>query len=127
MNRNKFKELKEDFVEVSEELRKKNLILNNKLNDIDWAELTPNNVIFVIAMIALVLFRFLISSFIFYVVCTFLIYAVNFGQLDYQDVEKIFPIDNYVTWALLIYGGYYLPIYYKKFAFKRKLRKIRRG
>jgi hypothetical protein len=56
-----------------------------------------------------------------------LIYAVNLGKLDYQDVEKFFPIDNYVTWALMIYGGYYLPIYYKKVAFKRKLRKIRKG
>jgi hypothetical protein len=126
MNRNKFKELKEDFVEVSDELNKIHLIPNTKLNDIDWAELTPNNVIFVIAMIALVLFRFLISAFIFYLICTLLIYAFTFGNIDYPDVEKILPIDNYVTWALMIYCGYYVPIYIKEFARKRKLRKIKK-
>jgi hypothetical protein len=126
MNRNKFKELKEDFVEVSDELNKIHLIPNTKLNDIDWAELTPNNVIFVIAMIALVLFRFLISAFIFYLICTLLIYAFTFGNIDYPDVEKILPIDNFVTWALMIYGGYYVPIYIKEFARKRKLRKIKK-
>ena len=97
MNKKIYEEMKIDFIEASDELNKIHSIQNTKLSDINWAELTPNNVIFVIAMIALVLFRFLISSFIFYVVCTFLIYAVNFGQLDYQDVEKIFPIDNYVS------------------------------
>ncbi|QDC81819.1 hypothetical protein FIT82_05050 [Candidatus Methylopumilus universalis] len=127
MNKKEYEELKIDFIEVSDKLDKKTLILKNKLYDIDWAELTPNNVIFVIVMIALVLFRFLISSFLLYAICTLLIYAVNLGKLDYQDVEKIFPIDNYVTWALLIYGGYYLPIYYKELAFKRKLRKIKKN
>jgi len=126
MNRNKFKELKEDFVEVCDDLNKIHSIPNTKLNDIDWAELTPNNVIFVIVMIALVLFRFLISAFIFYLICTLLIYAFTFGNIDYPDVEKILPIDNYVTWALMIYCGYYVPIYIKEFARKRKLRKIKK-
>lgn len=125
MNKKEYEDLKIDFIEVSDELSKKNL--QNKLNDIDWTELTPNNVIFVIAMIALVLLRFLISSVIFYVVCILLIYAITFGHFDYPDVEKIFPIDSYVTWALIIYGGYYLPLYYKEMAFKRKLRKIRKN
>ncbi len=125
MNRNKFKEPKEDFVEVCDDLNKIHSIPNTKLNDIDWAELTPNNVIFVIVMIALVLFRFLISAFIFYLICTLLIYAFTFGNIDYPDVENFLPIDNYVTWALMIYGGYYVPKYFSGWARKRKLRKIK--
>ena len=125
MNKKEYEELKIDFIEVSDKLDKKTLILKNKLYDIDWAELTPNNVIFVIVMIALVLFRFLISAFIFYLICTLLIYAFTFGNIDYPDVEKILPIDNYVTWALMIYGGYYVPKYFSGWARKRKLRKIK--
>ena len=127
MNKKIYEELKIDFIEASEELSKKNLSLSNKLNDIDWTELTPNNVIFVIAMVALLLFRFLIGAAIFYAACTLIIYAFTFGNIDYPDVERVFRIESYVTWALTIYGGYYLPIYYKEFAFKRKLRKIRKN
>lgn len=127
MNKKKYEELKEDFVEVSDELNKILPIPNKKINDIDWENLSPNDVIFVIVMIALVLFTFLIRAAIFYGVCTLIIYVFTFGNIDYPDVERVFRIESYLTWALMIYGGYYVPKYIKEFARKRKLRKIKKG
>jgi hypothetical protein len=125
MNKQKYEEIKKDFVETHYELSKKNLIIKNKLHDFNWNNLTPNNIIFVIAMTSLVLFRFLIISVLFYGICILLIYALTLGNIDFPNIEKILPADSYLTWALMIYGGYYLPIYYKELTFKRKIRKIK--
>jgi hypothetical protein len=126
MNKQKYEEIKKDFIETHDELTKENLIIKNKLYELNWNKLTPNNTIFILAMTSLVLFRFILMSVLFYGVFILLIYTLTFGNIDFPNIEKILPTDSYVTWALMIYGGYYLPIYYKALAFKRKLRKIRK-